>query len=308
MSDPGAAPDWAVTAAAGAAHPEEPQTPLDPVPLEPTPPPERAGRAGRNLPAAIAVGVALVALVVVTLVVAEVAFVALACGVLVLALWEFSQALAARDIRLPIVPVALGGIGMLVAAYVGGPDALVVALGLTVLATFAWRAADGPEDYARDVTAGAFTALYLPFLASFAMLLLAAPEGRWRVLVFVLLTVCSDVGGYATGVALGRHPMAPTVSPKKSWEGFAGSVVACTAAGAVAVPLLLGGVAWVGAVLGAAAAGTATLGDLGESLIKRDLGIKDMGTLLPGHGGILDRLDSLLPTAAVSWVLLTLLM
>ena len=105
----------------------------------------------------------------------------------------------------------------------------------------------------------------------------------------------SDIGGYAAGVLFGKHPMAPSVSPKKSWEGFAGSVVACVVGGvALVVRWLLDGPWWAGVVLGAVAAVGATLGDLCESMIKRDLGIKDMGSILPGHGGLMDRLDSLL--------------
>jgi len=122
--------------------------------------------------------------------------------------------------------------------------------------------------------------------------------------VFILVTAFSDIGGYAVGVVFGRHPMAPSLSPKKSWEGFAGSVGACAAVGAISLPLLLGGQWWQGAVLGVAAAAGATLGDLIESSIKRDLGIKDMGALLPGHGGLMDRLDSLVIVAPVAWALL----
>jgi phosphatidate cytidylyltransferase len=126
------------------------------------------------------------------------------------------------------------------------------------------------------------------------------------VLTFVILTVCSDIGGYFAGITLGRHPMAPTISPKKTWEGFAGSAAACLLAGALTLTLLLHGHIWQGLLAGAAAVLAATLGDLAESMIKRDLDIKDMGTLLPGHGGILERLDSLLVVAPVIWLLLYL--
>jgi phosphatidate cytidylyltransferase len=118
--------------------------------------------------------------------------------------------------------------------------------------------------------------------------------------------VCSDIGGYFAGITLGRHPMAPTISPKKTWEGFAGSAAACLLAGALTLTLLLHGHIWQGLLAGAAAVLAATLGDLAESMIKRDLDIKDMGTLLPGHGGILERLDSLLVVAPVIWLLLYL--
>ena len=156
----------------------------------------------------------------------------------------------------------------------------------------------------RDVTSGVLVALWLPLLAGFTMLMLREDDGAGRIVVFVLLSVASDVGGYVAGVLFGRHPMAPTVSPKKSWEGLAGSVVFCLVAGTASVTLLLGGPWWAGAAVGAAAVLTATLGDLVESVLKRDLGIKDMGSLIPGHGGVLDRLDSLLLSAPVVWLVL----
>jgi phosphatidate cytidylyltransferase len=207
-------------------------------------------------------------------------------------------------VRVPILPVVAGGVAMLVSAYAGGPESLIVALTLTLLAIFLWRLPGGAEGYLRDTTAGTFAAVYAPFLAGSAMLMLRPDDGARRVVVFVVAVVCSDIGGYAVGVLFGRHPMAPTVSPKKSWEGFAGSVVACTAGGAVTVTTLLDGAWWQGVLVGLAVVCTATLGDLGESLIKRDLGIKDMGSLLPGHGGLMDRLDSLLPSAPAVYVLL----
>jgi phosphatidate cytidylyltransferase len=161
-----------------------------------------------------------------------------------------------------------------------------------------------PEDYLRDVTAGIFAAVYVPFLATFVALMLAADDGSRRVLTFLLLTVVSDTGAYAVGWRLGRHKLAPRISPGKTREGLAGAVLLAMGAGALCMHLLIDdGAWWQGLLLGLAVAATATLGDLGESMIKRDLGIKDMGTLLPGHGGIMDRLDSLLPTAPVAWLL-----
>jgi phosphatidate cytidylyltransferase len=193
---------------------------------------------------------------------------------------------------------------MVVAAYAAGPDALVVALALTVLAVVLWRLAGRERDLLRDLAASSFAATYVPFLAGFAMLMLRPDDGHLRVITFIATVVCSDVGGYAAGVFVGRHPMAPTVSPKKSWEGFAGSAVACVVGGVAFLTLLLDGTWWQGALYGLAVVCSATVGDLGESMVKRDLGIKDMGTLLPGHGGVMDRLDSLLPTAPVAYLLL----
>lgn len=270
-------------------------------------PATRYGRAGRNLLAAVGVGLVLGALVLVTLLVVKAAFVGLALVAILVATWELSSAMGQAGIRVPLVPVALGAVAMLVGGYLGGPSLLVVALALTVLSVLVWRLGDGRLGFVRDTTAGTFTALYVAFLAGFAVLLLRPDDGHLRVVTFILVVVGSDIGGYLVGVLLGRHPMAPTVSPRKSWEGFAGSVAVCVALGVLAVTVLLGGPWWAGAVLGAATACAATLGDLGESMIKRDLGIKDMGTLLPGHGGIMDRLDSLLPAAPIAWALLTAL-
>jgi phosphatidate cytidylyltransferase len=165
---------------------------------------------------------------------------------------------------------------------------------------------EGAAHYVRDATAGLFTAAYVPLFCSFAVLMVVADDGLGRVLTFLICGVASDVGGYAAGVLIGRHAMAPTISPKKSWEGFAGSQLAGMAAGALCVHLLLGGAWWAGALTGALLVTCATLGDLIESMVKRDLGLKDISTLLPGHGGLLDRMDSLLPTAVVAWALLSI--
>jgi len=222
-----------------------------------------------------------------------------------LALWELSQALASRRIQLPLVPVAAGGTVAVMLAYWLGARSLVACLAVSVLAIFAWRLPGGQSGYLRDVTSGVFALIYLPIMASFVALILSAPDGARATLVFLILAVCSDVGGYAVGSLLGRHAMAATISPHKTWEGFAGALIACVAAGAITLPTLLHGEAWQGMLIGAAALAAATLGDLAESMIKRDLEIKDMGTVLPGHGGILDRIDSHLTTAPVVWLLLT---
>jgi phosphatidate cytidylyltransferase len=293
------APSPRAASARAAAH--EP-----PEPSGPRPEPPRRNRAGRNLPAAIGVGAGLAALIVVSLLLEKIVFVGLIAAVVVLGLRELAGAFRERDVRIPLIPVTVGGLGMVAAAYFKGEDALAAALALTSIATVVWRLADGSEGFLRDASAGVFAAVYVPYLAGFAALLTAADHGAERALIFMLLVACNDTGGYIAGVLAGRHPMAPTISPKKSWEGLVGSLITAGAAGAVCVPAMLHGQAWQGAVLGAAAVFSATLGDLCESMIKRDLGIKDMGSLLPGHGGIMDRLDSLLPTAPVAWLLLTL--
>jgi phosphatidate cytidylyltransferase len=268
----------------------------------------KTSRAGRDLPAAIGVAAVLIALIVGSLAFVKDLFLVLVCAAIVVAVWELGKALAHNGTWLPLPPMMLGTIGMLVGAYYGGPDVMVVVLAGTALASLLWRMPRGQHGFVRDISATFFCLLYAPFLASFVALLLAPDDGVERVLTFIAVTVASDTGGYAIGVLLGKHPMAPVISPKKSWEGFAGSVLASMAVGIACVMWLLEGTWWVGIVLGAIAAVAATLGDLAESLIKRDLGIKDMSNILPGHGGIMDRLDSLLATVSVVWLVLYFLL
>jgi phosphatidate cytidylyltransferase len=267
-------------------------------------PAPKVSRAGRNLPAAIAVGVGLVLLIAATLVLYKHAFVVVVTVSMGLGIEELRKALATAGIAIPALPIQLGSVAMLLAAYLVGPDAMVVAVALTVLLAALWRLRGGAPGYVRDVTAGVFTAFYVPFLACFVLLMLAADNGQWQVATFILVTIASDIGGYASGVLLGRHPMAPAISPKKSWEGFAGSALTCAAVGWVTVVYLLDGAWWAGVLLGAITVVTATLGDLTESVIKRDLGIKDMSQMLPGHGGLMDRLDSLLATVPFAWMVM----
>ncbi|NNM45549.1 phosphatidate cytidylyltransferase [Knoellia koreensis] len=266
--------------------------------------PATPSRAGRNLPAAIGVGVGLGAVIIGSLVLRKELMLAVIIAAIALGVWELRRALTRVSIEVPLVPTLVGAVSMLLSAYVGGGEALIVTLGLTCVGVLIWRIADGVAGAVRDIAGGFFVAVYPGFLAGFAALMLAAPDGARRIVVFILVTVLSDVGGYAAGVAFGRHPMAPSVSPKKSWEGFAGSVVTSAVGGAIAVHFLLDGPWWGGALLGACAAVAATVGDLAESTIKRDLGIKDMSNVLPGHGGIMDRLDSLLLVAPLAWALL----
>lgn len=271
----------------------------------PSPEPKQS-RAGRNLPAAIAVGVGLGALILATLFLYRPSF-GVVVGVAALyATWELSRALRAASIRLTLTPLLVGGAAMLVAAWLKDTNGLVVAALVTALGILVWRIGDGAHGYTRDAAASALVLLYVPVLAGFAILLAHPDDGAARVIAFVATVVCSDVGGYAAGVLFGRHPLAPVVSKAKTWEGFAGSVIACSAAGVLFMIFTFHQQWWQGLLFGLAIVVTATLGDLGESMVKRDLKIKDMGTLLPGHGGLMDRLDSMLPCAAVAYLLLSL--
>ena len=265
------------------------------------------GRAGRNLPAAIAVGVGLVVMLLASLLWHKELFVVVVVLALGLGLWELARAFAKADIVIPFLPVLVGGSLMLISASLGQMETAAVAMALAAIATLVWRLADGPDGFVRDASVGLFALSYLYLMGTFVMLMLHENDGHLRVIAFLVSAIASDVGGYAAGVLFGKHPMAPNISPKKSWEGFAGSLIAGVAMGIVTVVYLLHGPWWVGILLGVAGVVMATLGDLTESLIKRDLGIKDMGDLLPGHGGLMDRLDSLIAVAPVAWLIMNYL-
>jgi phosphatidate cytidylyltransferase len=269
-----------------------------------TPAPPTASRAGRNLPAAIASGVTLGVAIIASLAFWKPAFMLIVVAAVLVAVWELAHAFASGSIRITREPVMAGGVVMVLVAFLYGAPALVTATAVTALACMLWRLRGGVAGYVRDMTASVFTIVYVPFLGGFVALMLGEDRGALAIVTFILVTVASDIGGYAVGVVAGKHPMAPVISPKKSWEGFTGSALSCVLVGWLTVDLLLDGRWWVGVLLGVVAVVMATLGDLCESVIKRDLGIKDMSQIIPGHGGLMDRLDSILATAAPTWLLL----
>ncbi len=249
----------------------------------------------------------LVVLVLASLFLVKDAFVVVVAIALGIGLYELARAFASVEIRIPFLPVLTGGTIMLGGGFYGGLETAAVAMALTVLGTLVWRLAEGADGFVRDTSAGIFALSYLFLMGVFVMLMLLEEDGPWRIVAFIVATIASDIGGYIAGVLFGKHPMAPTISPKKSWEGFTGSLFVGIAAGIGTIVYGLEGRWWVGVILGVAGVVFATLGDLSESLIKRDLGIKDMGDLLPGHGGLMDRLDSLIAVAPVAWLILHLL-
>lgn len=285
--------------------PEQPRVESDPV--APAGDPDTpVSRTGRNLPAAIGVAAVLITLVGAGLFLPfgnppkPWGFLAFVTVAVTLAIWEFATAVRNQDIQVATPPLLVGGVGIIISAYMAGVEALVVAFVLTVGAAFIWRLLDGGGPRAlRDASVSILAATYVPFLAGFVALMLALDNGSWRVAVFLALAVANDTGGYIAGVLFGKHPMAPAVSPKKTWEGFAGSVLLTLAVALPATYFLLDGSLLLGALLAVLATMAATVGDLMESLIKRDLGVKDMSSLLPGHGGVLDRVDSILVAAPV---------
>ncbi|WP_407662460.1 phosphatidate cytidylyltransferase [Mycolicibacterium palauense] len=277
-----------------------------------TGPAPKKSRAGRNLPAAIAVGVVLGAGLIVTLLFAPHVWVGIVAVAIAIATHEVVRRLRDGGYAIPLVPLLLGGQAMIWLTWPFGATGALGGFGGTVLVCFIWRLLgqglrSTPQNYLRDVSVTVFLAAWVPLFGAFGVLLIYPDDGWARVFCMLLAVVFSDIGGYTAGVLFGKHTMVPAISPKKSWEGFAGSLVCGTAAAVLSVTFLLEKPAWVGVPLGLMLVLTATMGDLVESQVKRDLGIKDMGTLLPGHGGIMDRIDSILPSAAATWIVLSLL-
>ncbi len=274
------------------------------------------GNLGRNLPLAIASGVVLAVLFFLTLFLSHTAFLAFVAVLVVGALLELDGAFRVKGLR-PATPVAIGaGLVMHFGAYSGGASAQSLGLVLVVLGTLAWALLDPGEDIPRagydmdrglgvgritaNVGATCFMALWVPFLASFVGLLLARDEGPWLVIATVGLAVANDIGGFAFGSRFGRNKLAPSISPAKTWEGFAGGISLVLLLSGLLVTRIPGFDLGPALIFGLGVAVAATAGDLSESLVKRDLGIKDLGSILPGHGGIMDRVDAIifaLPTA-----------
>ncbi len=264
----------------------------------------RKSRAGRNLPAAIAVGLLMLGIALASLYFQTWIFILVVVAAIVVGTDELAAALRAKGIRLTRTPLLLAAVLLPLLAFQYGPAQLLMGYGLLFLLLVVWRLfRHGVDGFVRDSTAGAFVLSYAPLMGGFAALIAASPDGADRVVTFIILSVSSDIGGYAAGVLFGKHPMAPAISPKKSWEGFAGSVALQVALGSLLFVWLLDSQWWKGALVGAVMTATATLGDFVESAIKRDMGIKDMSNLLPGHGGLMDRLDSLIPNTVVAYAL-----
>ncbi|WP_163164412.1 phosphatidate cytidylyltransferase [Arthrobacter sp. Alg241-R88] len=275
-------------------------------------------KAGRNLPAAVVVGLAMLFAVLGGLLFLPLGFVAVTTSFAVFGVWEIYRALEANGTRMPIVPVMTGTVAMPFAAYLGGIESLLFAMLLSSVAVLLWRSIESAAGSANSIFAGVFTLGWVPFFISFAALPLHAsgvatplglwpggtiPDGAWQVAVMLLLVVSNDTFGYLVGASLGKHPMAPKISPKKSWEGFAGSIGGAILIGILASLFVLDKPWWVGVVLAVGLVAASTAGDLAESMVKRELGVKDMSSILPGHGGVMDRLDSIVFAAPAAFVL-----
>ncbi|MAU82143.1 phosphatidate cytidylyltransferase [Gordonia sp. Z-3] len=282
-------------------------------PETPDAPKTTKSRAGRNLPAALAVGFSLGISIILILIFAPKIWYGVVAVAFAIATWEVFKRLRDGGYQIAFWPLVIGGQVIIWSGWPWGPTGVLTAFVATVLVLMVWMLlAQGihhaPENYLRNLAASVFILAWLPLLASFGAQLVVQDHGAARVATLMVVVVCSDVGGYGFGVLFGKHPMAPAISPKKSWEGLVGSFLVGTGGAVCCGVFLLDAHWWVGMILGPVLVVCATLGDLVESQVKRDLGIKDMGTLLPGHGGIMDRLDSLLPSAFIVWAVLTALL
>lgn len=263
-------------------------------------------KAGRKLLPSIAVGLSLIALVWFTLSYQRELFAAVVAIAVVLGTREIVRAFAARSITISFNALTLAAIGLAYAAWNGGVGGLAVATAVAFPLLLIRSLMQGPEGFVAKATATTFTLLYLPFLAGFLILLARPSTGFQQVMTFMVLVGCNDTFGYIIGVLLGKHPLVPTISPKKTWEGLIGSVIFTVAGGCLAFHYIMDMQWWLGIIVGLMIVFTATCGDLIESAMKRDMSLKDMGSLLPGHGGMLDRLDSVVLSAPAMWLALEL--
>ncbi|MEU6249848.1 phosphatidate cytidylyltransferase [Glycomyces sp. NPDC047010] len=267
-------------------------------------------KAGRNLPVAIGAGLGMAAVVIASVLIQPMAFLVLAVVAVGVACWETGTAMRKGGKNVPVIPLAAAGVLIVVLAWFGGATGLLLGTAVSVAALYVWRLSEGATGYRTDVPAAALVLIQVPFLAGFVMLLATSEASEARlidgaaaqVLIYLFAVVMSDTGGYTAGVLFGRHQMTPRISPKKSWEGLAGSVVAAALGASITLWAFFGVSFPLGVAFGVCVALAATLGDLSVSLLKRDLGIKDMSNLIPGHGGVMDRLDSILMVAPVAYV------
>lgn len=260
------------------------------------------GRAGRDLKAATTVGVGLIVLLMFTLFISASIFALLAAGVAWLAVRELSGVLLVGISTRVSNALLVSAVAIVLAGYNGGAEWLVGTFALAAITVMALRLRDGQSSYVDHVTRSVFILGYAPLLIGFAAVMAAGPHGPWRVMSFVLLTAGADLGAYIAGVRWGKTPLVPAISPKKTREGLYGAFALNALVGVVLFATVLDGQWLAGVLAGVVFTLAAVVGDLIESMIKRDLGVKDMSSLLPGHGGVMDRLDSLVVNAAVAWL------
>jgi len=263
-------------------------------------------KAGRKLLPSIGVGLSLIGLVWFALSYQREIFAIVVAIAVVLGVREIVRAFAAHSITVSFNGLALAAIGLSYATWNGGVAGLAIATAIAFPLLLIRALVQGPEGFVAKATGTTFALLYLPFLAGFLILLARPSTGFQRVMTFMVLVGCNDTFGYIVGVLLGKHPLVPKISPKKTWEGLAGSTVFTVIGGCLAFKYIMDMHWWIGIVVGLMIVFTATCGDLIESAMKRDMSLKDMGSLLPGHGGMLDRLDSVVLSAPAMWLALEL--
>ncbi|WP_237200581.1 phosphatidate cytidylyltransferase [Rothia nasimurium] len=269
--------------------------------------PPQASKAGRNLPAAITVGLVLGALLAVGLFFLPIVLVLLAAAAVSVGTWEVCHGLnQKRGMGIPTIPAVGTALLMPFAAYYGGGGWLITTVVASILLTIAWRAVGSKDGMIMSIMGSIFVMSWVPFMISLALLLYREDAGPGKVLMILLMAIGNDTWGYIAGVKWGKTPMAPKISPKKTWEGFAGSMVGSLIVGTICA-VAIGAPWWHGLVVAVVLVVASTAGDLGESMVKREIGIKDMSHILPGHGGVMDRLDSIVFAIASGYAVFALL-
>ena len=276
--------------------------------------PDHERRPGaRDLPLAFLTGLALAALAIGAIAIGAGVFAVFAGIVVLVAQGELYLALQKRHHQPATALGLVAGALILGAGYYRREDAMLAVFVLSAFATFLWFLAT-PEQHRRGVLSNiALTILgiaYVPLLAGYVLSALSLPDGRGIVLSIIGLTVVYDTAAFVFGTWWGSKPLAPATSPKKSVEGLVAATLATILVAIAVVPSAASVLDTLGraAALGVAVAIFAPLGDLAESLLKRDLDLKDIGSILPGHGGVLDRIDSLLFVGPAAFLLLRLLL
>lgn len=259
-------------------------------------------KAGRKLLPSIAVSASIVGLVWFALAYHRVLFAVLIGVAVILGIREITQAFRAGKTYLSLPALIIATIVLTAATWRGSLTGLAISTAFCLPILLVDLLRRGPDGFVKSATATTLVLIYLPFLAGFIILLARPDDGFDRVMTFVVLIACNDTFGYLVGVLIGKHPLAPKISPKKTWEGLAGSLIFTVLGGALTFHYLMNQHWWIGALVGLMVVFTATSGDLIESAMKRDLSLKDMGTILPGHGGMLDRLDSALLSGPAVWL------
>lgn len=274
---------------------------------QPTEQPKKASKAGRNLPAAITVGLTLGGVLAVGLFYVPAVLVFLAAVAVAVGTWEVCHGLnQKRGMGVPLVPAVATAFLMPFAAYYGGGQWLIFTVVASILVLIGWRLVGKRDGMIMSIMGSIFVMSWVPFMISLALLLYREESGAGKVLMILLMAIGNDTWGYIAGVLWGKHPMAPKISPKKTWEGFAGSMVGSIIVGIIC-SLFIGDPWWFGIIVAVFLVVASTVGDLGESMVKREIGIKDMSNILPGHGGVMDRLDSIVFAIAIGYVIFAVL-